>query len=117
MMNTTDFLEHHGVKGMKWGVRKSGTRKTSSDYKKTAKLRNRHPAELSNKQLKSINERINLEQNYRRLNPSKIKTGIVAVSGLLATAELANRSIQFLKSPAGQAAINTSKKALSRTKA
>ena len=108
-----NFLAHYGVKGMKWGIRKRPV-KVSSDYKKTAGLRKRHPAELSNKQLKNINERINLEQNYRRLNPSSIKTGIAAVGGILATAELANRSIQFFKSPAGQAAISAGKKAVKK---
>lgn len=116
MITTTDFLAHHGVKGMKWGVRKKAPRKMSSDFKKTAKLRSRHPSELSNKQLKTINERTNLEQNYKRMNPTKIAAGIAAVSGLLATAEIANKTIKYLGSPAGKAAVAAGKLALKNAK-
>lgn len=83
------FIEHFGVRGMKWGVRKRSTITPSSDYKKTAHLRNRHPAELSNKQIQKINERINLEQNYRRLNPTRVKRGQDKAKLLLESAMLA----------------------------
>lgn len=82
-----DFIEHHGVKGMHWGVRNEKKPKpTSSDHKKTAHLRGRPTHELSNKQIKALNERLNLEQNHRRLNPSKIEKGHTAAKAFLAIA-------------------------------
>lgn len=84
-----DFIEHHGVKGMHWGVRNDKVRKTSSDHKKTAPFRNRPVHELSNKQIKALNERLNLEQNHRRLNPSTVQKGHLAVKGMLGLAATA----------------------------
>lgn len=52
----TDFLAHYGVKGMKWGIR--------NDRRKLAKddpIKN-----LSDDELRSIINRMNLEQQYRQ---------------------------------------------------
>lgn len=88
-----DVLQHYGVKGMKWGVRKKEVVKTavtvnetpgkrvtatggtgqraSADARAAAKSRQKARAStvdaLSNKELKALNERMNLEQNYRQL--------------------------------------------------
>ena len=106
-----DFLEHYGKKGMKWGRRKV---RTSSDYKKTAHLRNRKTSELSNKQLQSVNNRINLEANYRRLNPGKLAVGHQMVKSMLAGAGTAVSIYALVNSPAGKAAINLGKQALAK---
>jgi hypothetical protein len=110
------FIEHHGVKGMRWGVRTKGKkpRKESTDFKKTVPLRNRKTHELSNKQIKTVNERINLETNYRRLNPSKVKKGQIAVASILATATTITTAYNFLNSPAGKHAIAVGKKMLQK---
>jgi len=87
-----DILEHYGTKGMKWGVRHP--RKPhpgSADYKKTAKYRNQHPEQLTNKQLKDLNERMNLESNYNRLNKrttnlEKVESGRKKVEMMVAAA-------------------------------
>ena len=87
-----DGLMHYGVKGMKWGVRRKpresrvtvsqepGKRvratggydkPASADAKKAAKTKQIARASsvdaLTNKQLKDLNERLNLEQNFARL--------------------------------------------------
>ena len=76
-----DHLEHHGVKGMKWGVRKprpsSGARRSSraSDprTRKVQKTRSpsyKKPAKtdlLSNDELRRSNERLRLEKEYNTL--------------------------------------------------
>jgi hypothetical protein len=96
-MNTSDVIEdilqHHGVKGMRWGVRRKATvgpqEVIISDKRKKIKTSGGegHPAHsdaisartsgqiakksgvksLSNAELKAFNERLNLEQNYKRL--------------------------------------------------
>lgn len=68
---TEDDIEHFGVKGMKWGVRKkrkSSARpdrpNASADYRRSAELSRRPTHELSNKELQELNYRYNLEQQY-----------------------------------------------------
>lgn len=81
-------LKHHGVKGMRWGVRKddgassSSVRrvlgfkkaktavepvKLSEDHVKAAVARSKHPSELNNDELKGLIDRMNLEQQYSKL--------------------------------------------------
>ena len=89
-----EFLEHYGVKGMKWGVRKSDpvpageTRVTQKgkrlkgeggkglpahpDAKRAAESKQKAKGSglqaLSNKELKDLQTRMNLEQNVRELS-------------------------------------------------
>lgn len=77
-----DYLQHYGVKGMKWGVRKK--RIYSKDYSETKALRKKKASELSNEELRKLNERMNLEQNYERLNPSYAQRGIKTLSTISA---------------------------------
>lgn len=118
-----DFLDHHGVKGMHWGIRNARSRitiarrnktKSSSDFRKTKPHRGKPVHTLTNKQLKAVNERMNLEQNYSRMNPSKIRKGSLAVKGLLGVATTATTIYTMYNSPAGKAAIAAGKKALKK---
>jgi hypothetical protein len=110
-LETVSPMEHSGVKGMHWGVRKA-PRQSSSDFKKTSNLRNRKTRELSNKQLQSVNARINMEQQYRRLNPTKIKTGQNMAKGIIAALGTAASLYTLANSPAGKAGIAAAKKML-----
>lgn len=112
---TVIFLEHHGVKGQKWGVRtKSSGHKSSSESKKTSALRSKPVHSLTNKQLKTANERMNLEQNFKRMNPSKVASGKKAATEILATVGIGVAVFNLVTSPAGKAAVAAGKKVLSR---
>jgi ribosomal protein S18 acetylase RimI-like enzyme len=74
-----NFIEHFGVKGMKWGVRRDRSGGGSSKpapstdavrvnaYKKTVKRGGTNA--LSTKELQDLVTRMNLEQQYSRLQP------------------------------------------------
>lgn len=93
-MNDQELM-HYGVLGMKWGVRKdrrsssSKSKKKSTrisdDYKEYSNLKKRDVRSLSNNELRKLNDRMNLEQNYRRLNPSTISKGL-KIAGATAAA-------------------------------
>lgn len=77
-------LKHYGVLGMKWGKRKANYN-TSDDYNRARALEKKHPSEMTNKELQELNNRQQLEQNYKRNNPNAGKIAIAAVAGAAAT--------------------------------
>lgn len=88
--NYEPVLTHHGVKGMRWGVRRSkeqlgrsrGRRSSKSeDYTEARKIKKKKVSQMSNAELKKINERTRLEQEYSRLNPSAVSKGWKFVAG------------------------------------
>jgi len=129
---TENFLKHHGVKGQRWGVRRrrdsSGklvevsttTNKagqviktsgghnhpTSEDAKRAmtthqiAKTSGTHA--LSNQELQDLVNRLNLEQNYSRLNEgksnlAKLRRGNSAAKDVLSTVKTVNEVNKLMK--------------------
>jgi len=80
MNEVSDFLEHYGVKGMRWGVRKSRNRVSPGRtvYSKT-------PNRLSDQELKSRIARLEAEKKYRDLNAPEMSAGKVYVKKLMET--------------------------------
>lgn len=85
-MADQDSLKHYGIKGMKWGVRRSREELArlrgekappSQDAIKARGLQKRvkrsGTKSLSNKELKELNERLNLETNYKKMTTTKKK--------------------------------------------
>ena len=112
--NVDEFLEHHGVKGQKWGIRNarsrvSKSRPQSSDSKKIAKLRKKHPSQLTNKQLRSVQERSNLERSFKQANPKKIEKGHALAKSILAFGATGAAFYALATSPAGKATIKLGK--------
>lgn len=64
-----DVLAHYGIKGMRWGIRKSrikGAKRWTS--KKQAKIDG-----MSDDQLRRVNNRIRLEKEYRQLTQTRME--------------------------------------------
>lgn len=112
-----DHLEHHGVKGMRWGVRRSrggyvrkGKGKSQSpDAQKAEAVKNKVKKKggiqaLSNRELSDFNRRVELEKNYNRLSQKDpiAKKGHDKVKALLAAGVTINSAIAFMNSPAGK---------------
>jgi 2'-5' RNA ligase len=114
-----DILKHHGIKGMKWGVRRSrSSNVTVSDKGKRLKTtgghgRSAHPdavrvrtigqvskksgfKALSNEELQAFNQRLNLEQQAKRLRfndsspPKKFVLKLLGQTGQQTANEISN---------------------------
>jgi len=78
-----EHLAHFGVKGMKWGQRRADRKArksaTSADAKASIDVRTKakthSPKALTNKQLQTAINRMNLEQNFKRLAVNE-KSGV-----------------------------------------
>ena len=81
-----NYLQHYGIPGMKWGVRRSQAQLAriskrakkkgwSEDAETAAKLRTKNVKQMSNAELKKLNERTRLENEYKNLNKKNPSAG------------------------------------------
>lgn len=77
-------LNHVGVLGMRWGRRK-GVKKVSQDHAVASKIKKKKLSEMSNEEIKILSNRIRLEQEYKNLNPSKVKRGALLAKASMVT--------------------------------
>lgn len=85
-------IYHHGIKGMKWGVRRtpaqlghktsskkriegSNTERKKPKQKKKTQPTRKDPKEMSYEELQQAVNRLNLEQRYNQLNPQHVSAG------------------------------------------
>jgi hypothetical protein len=81
-------LEHYGVKGMRWGVRKdrrtSGRRRTrggrsslptSKDHRRSVAIRKKRVSQMSNDELKIVLNRLRLEKEFKQLSATTMQRG------------------------------------------
>ena len=100
---TDGFLEHFGVKGMKWGHRKDKGNSAvstvpehhalSDDAKNarvlSAKVKAGGTRALSNKELRQLVDRMNLEQNFAKVNTPAAKKKNPVLAGVIWTTKKA----------------------------
>jgi hypothetical protein len=94
--SVSDFLAHYGVKGMKWGVRRTAKERASSDSDRSTTLRTRAKRSkvkaLSNKELQEAITRMNLEQQFKRLSVNERPAVTRFISSTLL--EIGKREVQ-----------------------
>lgn len=91
-----DFLEHFGVKGMKWGVKRAENRvkvANSSDHNETRAIMKKSVSAMSNAELQKANTRRQLETTYSQLNPAAITRGQKFANNALAIGKTTGKVI------------------------
>jgi hypothetical protein len=98
-----ESMYHFGVPGMKWGRRKGNSSKNSNgenhseDYKKKVLLKNKNIKEMSNQELKTFNERLQLERQYKDLTKSEKSAGKKFVADIITSAAKQTASVYVAK--------------------
>ena len=79
MSEVDQFLEHHGVKGQKWGIRNKKKQVFTDKQKTTFK---KAPAKLSDEELNRRIRRMQMERQYTDLNKTKADSGAAFAKSL-----------------------------------
>lgn len=112
--NVDKVLSHYGVQGMKWGIRskigpdglvirRGSTSKESEDYKTSRQLKAKGSNNLSNKELQTVTQRMQLEKQMRELTVSDYTKGMDIVKTVLSVGTTMASIYALSTTPLGQA--------------
>jgi hypothetical protein len=73
-------LQHVGIMGMHWGVRRGNSDRVTTlhqsvDHKLASGIKQKKISQMSNEEIRTLSARLQLEKQYKDLNPSKIARG------------------------------------------
>lgn len=112
-MSYEDYLEHYGVKGMRWGRRRASSDSSSSASdstpKKAKKVKPAKPdvKSMSDEELRKRLNRLQMEQQYAKLTgtpagKSKLERGKDVYKKTMTIIETGNKIYGAYNSPAGK---------------
>jgi len=82
----TDTLKHVGILGMRWGHRSSSSKShPSKDHAIASRIKAKKLSEMSNDEINTLSKRIQLEKQYKDLNPGKVARGAKHVDNVMST--------------------------------
>lgn len=110
-MDSTEFLEHYGKRGMKWGHRQAttGTKGFSKDAKRVSSIHKKakkSPVKvksLSNEEINTFLHRVSLESRFHQATPSRGQKALKTIKTLLGVGTTVNQVASFSNSPSGKA--------------
>ena len=127
MIEDHDVLAHFGVKGMRWGVRKTVRSAVAGKVAARRSAKNAHQSEdaqaanaassklkktgiksLTNKEIKTLNERMQLEQSLRNLQanqPNTFRRGHAVVKEIVGVGQTAVGVFNLANSPLAKAGL------------
>lgn len=79
-------LKHYGVLGMRWGFRRNSQDSSSADHQRSSDIKKKKLSNMSNEELRTLNTRLQLEKQYKDLNPTKMSRAKKAVGNILGQA-------------------------------
>jgi hypothetical protein len=82
-MANQNNLQHFGVRGMHWGVRRIFQDKRSPEHKETKTLLKKKVSQMSNAELKKVTARLQLEKQYKDLTKKEVSAGQKLANELL----------------------------------
>lgn len=83
------YLQHHGVKGMKWGVRKDKRGSGRTATRKRKESPEDKVKKMSDAELRQRLNRIQMERQYKQLTAKETSAGRKFVTSILVTAATA----------------------------